>query len=568
MIATPLAVAIALSLSAAPPAAKPEAPVAATESSAATPAKPESPVEPVATPAITDADWPGYNRTLTSERFSKLAEIDRGNVGKLKVKCTYDTGLVTSMQTGPIVLAGTLFATTETDTFSIDAQTCKENWRVHEDIENSKLKVNRGVAWLDGKLFRGTQDGRVFAYDAATGKKLWEQRIADPKKGESVPAAPIAWNGLVFAGNAGGDNYDVKGRMYALDAATGRIVWEFWLVPRDHPKAGDGAAKTADAKASNAVGETWDNEADVPIAGGSTWTSYSLDPKSGLLYVPGGNPAPDFKHGLRPGDNLYTNSIVVLDAKTGEYRRHFQLTPEDFHDWDVSSAPVITTTKSGASRLLEAPKDGHVYGYDLGSGERAFRTAVTTIENETAPLTAKGTRFCPGTQGGNEWNGVAYDPTTNFAITGAVDWCATVKVADDAVVKNAALGQPWSGSSDEKHAFGQLDPQDRWAGWITATDADTGKIAWQVKTSAPILAGVTPTAGGVVFTADMAGNLYGLDAKTGKSLWKSSLAGAIGGGIVTYAAHGKQYVAVAAGMSSPIWPAPESNARIVVYGLE
>jgi alcohol dehydrogenase (cytochrome c) len=546
MIALPLAAAIALHL-------------AATPAPAAT------------TPA--DADWPGYNRTLTSERFSKLKAIDRGNVAKLAVRCTYDTGLVTSMQTGPIVLAGTLYATTETDTFSIDAQTCKENWRVHEDIVGSMLKVNRGVAWLDGKLYRGTQDGRVFAYDAATGKKLWEQRIADPAKGESVPAAPIAWNGLVFAGNAGGDNYDVKGRMYALDAATGKIVWEFYLVPREHPRVADADEKENDAKVDEAKSAdprhaTWGNAADVPIAGGSTWTSYSLDPKSGLLYVPGGNPAPDFTAGLRPGDNLYTNSIVVLDAKSGKYRRHFQLTPEDFHDWDVASAPVITTTRSGASRLLEAPKDGHVYGYDLVSGERTFRTAVTTIANEKAPLTAKGTRFCPGTQGGNEWNGVAYDPTTNFAITGSVDWCSTVKVADDATVKNAALGQPWSGSADKEHQFGQMDPQDKWAGWLIATDADTGKIAWKVKTPAPILAAVTPTAGGLVFAADMTGNLYAVDAKTGKELWKTTLTGAIGGGIVTYEAGGTQFVAVAAGMSSPIWPAPETTAKIVVYAVK
>lgn len=510
-------------------------------------------------------DWSSYNRTLTSERFAPQKQINRANVGKLRKLCTYDTGTETGFQTGPIVIDGVLYGTTEMDTFAFDATNCKERWRVHEEVAPSPLQVNRGIAFADGRLFRGLQDGRVVAYQARDGKRVWEQRIADPKQGESVPAAPITWSGLVFVGNAGGDNYGVKGRMYALDASTGKIAWEFYLVPREHPlstsEPGSGVTNSPTAERAR----SWGNQADVPIAGGATWTSYTLDPASGLLYIPGGNPAPDFTPGLRPGDNLYTNSIVVLDARAGTYRRHFSITPRDFHDWDVSTAPALATTKSGKQRMFVAPKDGHLYGYDLQSGARLYRSPVTTIENVDAPLTPEGTRFCPGSQGGSEWNGPAYNPVNNLVYTGTVDWCATVRIAPDAKVKNASVGQPWSGSVDG--GFGSFDPTDKWRGWLTATEADTGKVRWKFESPAPILAAVTPTAGGLVFFGDMEGNLYALDADTGTQQWTTKLEGALGGGIVTYGDDQRQWMAVTYGMQSPIWPAPKTTAKVVVFGL-
>ena len=179
--------------------------------------------------------------------------------------------------------------------------------------------VNRGPAYMDGKIFRGTQDGRVLAYDFKTGKKLWQAVIADPKKGESIPAAPIAWNGMVFAGNAGGDIKGVKGRMYGIDADTGKIDWEFYLVP----KSPDDKSYGPEVK-SPLTGETWGVSQGSPITGGATWTSYTIDPETGLLYVPGGNPAPDFADSLRKGSNLYSGSVVVLDAKTGELQEQLQ----------------------------------------------------------------------------------------------------------------------------------------------------------------------------------------------------------------------------------------------------
>src|SRR5215813_7396915 len=207
-----------------------------------------SPVEVVASvsaaqapsPGAAAGDWPSYNRTLASERYSPLSEINRKNVGKLKVLCTYDVGEFAAFESGLIVVNGALIGTTELDIFSLDPATCAENWRTHEEYPPSLLSANRGAAYMDGALFRGTQDGRVLAYDFKTGKRLWQTTIADPKRGETVPAAPIAWDGLVIVGNAGGDFKGGKGRMYALDARTGRIVWEFFLVPRAEGEAARG----------------------------------------------------------------------------------------------------------------------------------------------------------------------------------------------------------------------------------------------------------------------------------------------------------------------------------------
>src|SRR5579859_4111090 len=288
-------------------------------------------MQSAATPQTATADdWPSYNKTLTSQRYSPLSQINTKTVTKLKVLCIYDTKQYTSFEAGLIVVNNALIGTTEHDIFSLDPGNCHENWRTHEDYKPaSLLAVNHGAAYLDGMLFRGTEDGRVLAYDFKTGKRVWETTVADPKLSESTPAAPIAWNGLVFIGTAGGDNKGVKGRMYALDAKTGKIVWEFYLVPRaaSDPIRGLQGASPLDLA-------TWHNASGIPITGGGTWTSYTLDPTTGLLYVPGGNPGPDFAMGLRDGGNPFTGSVVALDAKTGAYQHDFKLVPKDWHDWD------------------------------------------------------------------------------------------------------------------------------------------------------------------------------------------------------------------------------------------
>jgi alcohol dehydrogenase (cytochrome c) len=510
-------------------------------------------------------DWPSYNRGLTSLRYSPLDQINRDNVATLKVLCTYDTQQRGRFTTGPIILDGTLIGTTERDIFSIDASTCHENWRTHEHYTAEIFSGNRGAAYLDGRLYRGTADGWVRAYDFKTGAVLWQTRIANSQLGESTTAAPIAWNGLVFMGSGGGDLKGVKGRIYALDAKSGEIVWEFYLVPKEpgDPTRGPQAASPLDRS-------TWANDTATPITGGGTWTSYTLDPTRGDLYVPTGNAAPDFATGPREGTNLYTGSVVVLDAKTGAYRRHFKVLPRDWHDWDVSNTPALIETRSGKRLLSVAPKDGNLYGYDLDSNALLYRMPVTRIENPDAIFTTdKAVHFCPGSGGGAEWNSPAYDPQTNLILTGEVDWCTTVTLLAEAKIRATRAGQMWAGMATRNpyNIWGAMDSYRQAAGWVYASDADTGAWKWRTKSNYPVLGGITPTAGGVVFFGDAGGNFYALEAATGRRLWGRNLGGAIGGGVTTYAAGGVQRVAVAAGYTSINWPTKVVTGKIVILGL-
>ncbi|MGD0190931.1 MAG: PQQ-binding-like beta-propeller repeat protein [Rhizomicrobium sp.] len=512
-------------------------------------------------------DWPSYNKTLTSARYAALSQINTHNVGRLKVLCTYDTGQYTGFTTGLIEVDGALIGTTEYDIFSLDPANCHLNWRTHEDYEPATPQgVNRGAAYMDGLLFRGTQDGRVLAYDVKTGKRVWQTAIANPKIGETVPAAPIAWKGLVFVGNAGGDIKGVKGRMYALDAKTGRIVWEFYLVPKS---AGDVARGPQGASPLGL--STWNNAPGIPITGGATWTSYTLDPVTGLLYIPGGNPAPDFASGARKGANLYSGSVVVLDAKTGAYRNHFKIVPVDWHDWDVSNTPAIIHTRGGKKVLVVTPKNGYLYGFNLADDDLLYQTPVTRIENATATFSAgNAVHFCPGSTGGAEWNGPAYDPQTNLIYIGEVDWCTTVTLLSEKSLQAVKNGKPWSGeaSIDPYNTWGRADPFGQWAGWIYASDADSGTWKWRVKTNYPIQSGMTPTGGGVVFFGDMGGNFYAVDAANGRKLWGRKIGGAVGGGVITYMADGAQKVAVATGLTEVLWPTEITTAKVSILGLE
>jgi alcohol dehydrogenase (cytochrome c) len=372
---------------------------------------------------------------------------------------------------------------------------------------------------------------------------------------------------LVFIGNAGGDIKGVKGRMYALDAKTGKIVWEFYLVPKAEGDPTRGPLGDSPLNAST----WWNSLPGVPITGGATWTSYTLDPETGLLYVPGGNPAPDFAPDLREGSNLYSGSVVVLDAMTGAYRNHFKIVPNDWHDWDVSGAPAIIKTAGGKKVLSAAPKDGHLYGFDLDTNALLYRLPVTRMENEDAPfVVGKSVHFCPGSIGGAEWNGPAYDPQLNLVFIGEVEWCTTVTLKPAEKIAAVGPGKPWSGeaSINPFNTWGKADPTFDWAGWTYAVDADTGAWRWRAKTNYPIQSGMTPTAGGVVFFGDMGGNFYVLDTANGRKLWGQNLRGAIGGGVITYSVDGTQKIAVAKGLTEILWPTEITTAKVTILGLE
>ena len=530
------------------------------------PSTPPESATPLPSAPTPSGDWATYNGSLSGERFSPLNEIKPANVTRLQHACTFETQDTVSFQTGIVAVGGILYFTAYNTTYAIDGATCREKWRYTRAEPATFLKTNRGVAYDHGMVFRGTGDAHVLGIDAATGQLRWDVAIGDPKKGESVPMAPIAWNGLVFVGNAGGDEFGVVGRIYALNETSGRVIWEFRVIPDSGP------ARATWPKASP----------DNPPTGGATWTSYALDEISGTLYVTTGNPAPDFVLELRPGDNLYTNALIALDAQTGRLLSYVQPIKHDFHDWDASAGPALITTKSGLPFVLVAAKNGMVYGIErgasgtpAGSGIHAdslalairYNTAATTRDNVDTPLSSeRWTRFCPGSQGGMEWNGPAYHRASGTLFVNAIDWCTSVKLQRLDTLRGKPGGS-WTGMDDPQMAFGRMDPPDRWKGWVTAIDAESGEIKWKGQTAKPMVAGITATAGGLVFTGDLDGQVLAFDATSGRILWRDATGGAIGGGVIAFAAGGRERIAAAVGMNSPIWPVTGGPARIVIYAL-
>ena len=510
-----------------------------------------------------ETGWPSYNRTLAGERYSPLTQIGPANVGRLKVRCTYTLPEVSSLQTGMLVVGRTMYFTTDTISYAIDAATCREVWRrARHNPSPSALLVNRGFAYLDGRLFRGTSDAYVLALDAATGRTLWEHKIDEAAPGVTIPMAPIAANGMVFIGNAGGDQTGVTGHVYALDPKDGHVIWKFNVVPDT------GAARA-----------TWTNPR-LPISGGAFWTSFTYDAEHQVLYVPAGNPAPDFDIELRTGDNLYSNSVIALDARTGAMLGYNQLVKRDNHDWDVDAPAILVTTRSGRRIVASSNKDGLLSILDRsqltvrdrpaaadpsGMLPLLSQTPTTTRENVDVPLRRdRATRFCPGILGGSEWNGPAYSPTANTIFVGAVDWCASARVADSVAIP--ALGATWLAAGNLEHEA-LFDAPEKAMGWVSAFDAENGAVRWRFRTPRPVLAAVTPTASGLVFAADLGGTLYALESSSGRVLWRTNTGQSTGGGVITYSVAGRQLLGIASGMRSPVWPGGADQSRILVYGL-
>jgi alcohol dehydrogenase (cytochrome c) len=274
---------------------------------------------------------------------------------------------------------------------------------------------------------------------------------------------------------------------------------------------------------------------------------------------------------VRGGGNLYTDSVIVLDARTGAYKEHFKIVPKDWHDWDVSGAPAIVTTAAGKRVMLVAPKDGHLYGFDLDTKQMLYRLPVTAIENADVPFSPeKSVHFCPGSIGGAEWNGPAYNAQNNLVMIGEVQWCTTVRVDPVKVAEQTPKYTPWSAedSLNPFNMWGKADPAFDWAGWLYAVDADKGKWRWRAKTNYPVQSGVVPTAGGVVFFGDMGGNFYALDTDTGQKLWGNKIGGAVGGGVITFRTPQGQRVAAATGLTEVLWPTEITTAKVSILGLK
>ena len=484
-------------------------------------------------------NWLMYNKGYRGERYSRLKQINASNAGKLHPVCMFQLGEVGTFSTGPVVYDGILYATTHLGTYAIDATTCRKMWTHQHVAQGPEMNAtNKGVAIAGGRVIRGTQDGFLYALDAKTGKPLWVRQVADWSIGEGVGAAPLVWNDIVYVGKAGGD-WGIRGRMMAFNVADGSLAWAFDLIPTGKETGAD----------------TWPLAGSAEHGGGAAWVAYALDRESGTLFVPVGNPGPDYNKAMRPGANLFSISTVALDARTGKLRWWYQLRANDDHDWD---ATVVSLFDSGSKKLVAtAGKEGilHVIGRD--DGKLVFKLPMTTLLNHDAPLTPEGVRVCP--VAGVQWNGAAHSASTGLLYVNAIDWCTVFKAGPDpkwvATIPYTGLANGW----------GTNDPIEKWSGWINAIDPKTGKMAWRVHTPAPMYAGLTPTAGNVLFTGDLNGNFLALDARSGRTLYSFDTGGPIAGGVVTYENKGRQYVAVASGHSGGSIPLIGSTT-VVIFG--
>jgi alcohol dehydrogenase (cytochrome c) len=465
------------------------------------------------------AQWLAYNNHLDGQRFSPLAEITPANAAQLGEVCRVQIDGPTSLHSDLIVVDGVIYTGTGRETVAIDATTCALIWRhsyTPDDDRNSPS--TRGVAVMNGRVFRGTSDDRLIALDAATGKLIWKTVIGAPGLGESSSAAPLAWGGVVYMGISGSE-LGARGRVMAFDAQTGRELWRFNTIPM---------GKEVGA-------ETWQRAGTAKTGGGGVWGSMTLDVASGELFVPVGNPWPDIDKAYRPGANLFTDSIVVLDAHTGALKWWHQGTPEDWMDLDMVAPPVLYRIAGARDYLVFGGKDGYVTAIDRDTHQQLFRVPVTTIERMPKLPTKDGMRMCPGYAGGVEWNGPAFDRLNHSLVTGAVDACFIVKLGKADYTPG---GMNFGGS---------VEPVGPTTGWITSIDNVTGAVRWKYHTDKPVVAGVTPTAGGVTFAGDLGGNLFVFDSKTGAVVNKVQTGGSLAGGLVTYERGGRQYVAFADG---------------------
>ena len=488
-----------------------------------------------------DSDWQSYNHRLSGSRYSELAQINVANVDRLAEVCRVELAQSGSLSSGPVLAAGTLYVTMNNLTVALDPATCAIRWK-SEYIPDEPVVVpnNRGVAYLSGRVFRGTGDGRLLAYDATTGRLLWKRKISEPSLGEFVSAAPIAWRHTVFIGLSGGE-LGVRGRMMAFDARSGTRLWSFDLIPG----AGQFGADTW-------AGESWKH------GGGATWSSYALDEDTGELFVSVDNPAPAFHGAVRGGDNLYTNSLVCLDANTGQRLWHVQLRSHDTRDYGAS-APAVLFREAGKSWVAQGSKDGFLYVIDRVRHRIAFRTAVTTVDPPALEHAAANpdANVCPGISGGFLYNSPSFDVLNNSLISGTVDWCSIIHA--DLTPPQYVRGHEYAGGSQE-----HVGPS---TGWITSVDAHDGHLIWRFPTPAPVFAAVTSTAGGVTFTGDHDGNLYALQSSNGTLLWQLKTAASIAGGLITYQIDSKQYLAVESGNATLSPGSAAGSPTVIVFSL-
>jgi len=482
--------------------------------------------------AADDGDWAYADHDISGTRYSALSQITPQNVNQLAKVCSYTFPEQVPSETAPLASGGILYATSDHYTVAVDGADCHVLWSYEwKPRDRDFVHPHRGAALVNGKIIRGTGDDYLISLDAETGKLLWAKQIANPKDGYFISMPPLVQGDLIYIGPAGSE-WASSGWIGAFRLSDGEQVWKFNIVPTD----GEPGANT------------WGPDPNArKHAGGALWTPLSYDTERDLLYVPGGNPAPDFYDDARPGSNLYTNSIIALNGKTGRLVWYNQFIPHDVDDYDVIHVNPIFKINSRPA-IAATGKDGVLRVLDRDSHKILYSVPFTTRLNAEAPLSSTAIHVCPGILGGDEWNSGGYNPNLDLLVVPAVDhWCSMIKKDKDppSVEKANAgdvryFGGPFNGPKDR-------DPFSEARGRLTGFTAATGKERWRYESPTPMVAGVALTASNLIFTGEVGGYFDAFDAQTGKILLRYNLADSMQGGVITYSAHSLQHVAVISG---------------------
>jgi len=496
-------------------------------------------------------DWPSYNGQTSGSRYSPLAQITAANVARTVPKWIFSLPNTSRLQVTPVVVNGVMYVSSANECYALDAGAGRQIWhyqrpRTKSLVGNAAGGVNRGVAIAGDLLFMVTDHAHLIALNRFTGALLWETEMADWHQNYNATGAPLVVGTLVVTGTSGGDE-GVRGFVAAFDQTTGKEVWRFWTVPRPgEPKA-----------------DTWRGKG-IDHPGATTWLTGTYDPQLDTVYWPTGNPSPDLIGDDRGGDNLYSDSIVALDAKTGALKWHFQFTPHDVWDYDAQETPaLIDATWQGQPRklLVQANRNGFLYVLDRTNGKFLMGkqytknvTWATGLTSEGRPITVpnmepslEGKRVCPSLEGSSNWYSTSFNPSTGLYYVQTNDKCGIfTKTPMEWEAGQGFMGGSFKQAPDE--------PAQR---VLRAFDIQTGKTVWELPQSGGVdsWGGTLSTAGGVVIFGEDSGSLMAADASNGRPLWSFQTSQLWKASPMTYMFDNKQYVAVATG------------SNIIAFGL-
>jgi len=504
-------------------------------------------------------NWLTYSGTMLSQRHSQLTQITPANAKDLQLQWVYQARSLEKFEATPIVVDGIMYTVqAPNDVIAMDAVTGRVYWTYSHapsaDARPCCGRINRGVAILGDTLFMGTIDAHLLAIDAKNGKLLWNTTVGKASSGYALTHAPLVIKDKVIVGTAGGE-YGIRGFIAAYDVSTGKEVWRFNTIAGPNEPGGD----------------TWKNDA-WKTGGGSVWVTGSYDPALNLTYWGIGNPGPDWNGDPRPGDNLYSDSVVALDPDTGKLKWYYQFSPHDEFDYDAVQVPVLADMewpdKNGQKRqrklMFWANRNGLFYAIDRTSGEFLMGKPFVEVnwmngfDEKGRPMrvpgktpSTEGTLIFPGNQGGTNWYSPSFSPRTGlFYIPAWVNYSSTYVKTKQEYSEGRQYG---SGNPRSAVPFGRTTQNyrkdDEGFGAVRAIDAKTGEKKWDFKMNDVTDAGILTTASDVLFSGGREGYFFALDARTGAQLWKTAVGGPVASGPMTYSVNGRQFVAVSAGNS-------------------